>query len=213
MAFSSSCCRAFEARTKTSRNSNLPREFYARDTVRVARDLLGCVLETRVGGAVTAGRIVEVEAYVGPHDPASHGANWRRTARTEPMYGAPGTAYVYRSYGVHWCFNVVTERDDYPAAVLVRALEPLRGMKVMSRRRSQDDLRLFCSGPGRLTQALGITGALNRARLDSARICIRQAALLSEEEVGSGPRVGISRAADWPLRFFVRGSRWLSRRG
>ena len=213
MASSSNCCRAFEERTKTSRNDNLPREFYARDTVRVARDLLGCILETRVGGAVTAGRIVEVEAYVGPHDPASHGANWRRTARTEPMYGAPGTAYVYRSYGVHWCFNVVTERDDYPAAVLVRALEPLRGMKVMSRRRSQDNLRLLCSGPGRLTQALGITAALNRARLDGARICIKQGTLLSEEEAGSGPRVGISHAADWPLRFFVKGSRWLSRRG
>ena len=213
VAFSSSCYRAFEERTKTSSNSNLPRKFYARDTVSVARDLLGCVLETRIRGAVTAGRIVEVEAYVGPHDPASHGANWRRTARTEPMYGAPGSAYVYRSYGVHWCFNVVTERDDYPAAVLVRALEPLRGMKVMSRRRSQDDLRLLCSGPGRLTQALGITAALNRARLDGVRIRIKPGTLLSEEDLGSGPRVGISRAADWPLRFFVEGSRWLSRRG
>jgi DNA-3-methyladenine glycosylase len=166
-----------------------------------------------VGRTVTAGRIVEVEAYVGPHDPASHSADWRRTPRMEAMYGPPGTAYVYRSYGVHWCFNVVTEREEYPAAVLVRALEPIRGLAAMSRRRGRDEPRLLCAGPGRLTQALGITAAMNEAPLDGARVCIKQATPPSRGKVGSGPRVGIMRAADWPLRFFEIDSPWLSRRG
>ena len=197
---------------RTSSGRVLPREFYARDTVRVARGLLGSILETTMRGVVTAGRIVEVEAYVGPHDPASHSADWRRTEWTEPMYGPPGTAYVYRSYGIHWCFNVVTERDDYPAAVLVRALEPLRGLGVMSRRRARADVRLLCSGPGRLTQALAITAAVNRNPLDGRRLCIKQATQLPPERVGSGPRVGVSQATGWPLRFFELGSPWLSRR-
>ena len=171
------------------------------------------MLETRLGRTVTAGRIVEVEAYVGPHDPASHGADWRRTTRMEAMYGPPGTAYVYRSYGVHWCFNVVTAREEYPAAVLVRALEPVRGLAAMSRRRGRDEPRLLCAGPGRLTQALGITAAMNEAPLDGGRICIKQATPPSRRKVGYGPRVGITKAADWPLRFFEIDSPWLSRRG
>ncbi len=188
-------------------------KFYARDTVCVARDLLGCVIETHVHQARTAGRIVEVEAYLGPHDPASHSANWRRTARTDPMYGPPGTAYVYRAYGIHWCFNVVTEREEYPAAVLVRALEPMEGSAAMSRRRKQKDPRLLCSGPGRLTQALGITSAFNRAPLDDVRIVVKRGTPLPKRKVGLGVRIGVSQAADWELRFFERDSPWLSRHG
>ena len=179
----------------------------------VARDLLGCVIETRVRGARAAGRIVEVEAYVGPQDPASHSANWRRTARTEPMYGPPGTAYVYRSYGVHWCFNIVTEREEYPAAVLLRALEPIVGFTVMSRRRKQKDRRLLCAGPGRLTQALGITAAFNQVPLDDERIVVKRGTPLPKRKVGTGVRIGVSQAAEWQLRFFERNSPWLSRPG
>lgn len=178
----------------------------------MARDLLGCVLQTRVRGAITSGRIVEVEAYLGPDDPASHSAGWRRTARTEAMYGPPGTAYVYRSYGVHWCFNVVTGRVDFPAAVLIRALEPTHGSRTMSRRRHQDKLSLLCSGPGRLCGALGIDARMNQLALDTGRICIKASTPLPVKAVGSSPRIGVSQAADWPLRFFEKGSPWLSRR-
>ncbi len=129
------------------------------------------------------------------------------------MYGPPGTAYVYRAYGIHWCFNIVTEREGYPAAVLVRALEPIAGSTVMSRRRQQKDHRLLCSGPGRLTQALGITSAFNRAPLDDAQIVLKRGTPLPKGKVGSGVRIGVSQAADWELRFFERGSPWLSRPG
>jgi DNA-3-methyladenine glycosylase len=193
--------------------SVLPRSFYARDTVRVARGLLGCVLETRVRGAVTAGRIVEVEAYVGPHDAAAHGYGNRRTDRNAALFGPPGTAYVYFIYGMHWCVNAVTERDGYPAAVLIRALEPLEGLALMRRRRHTDDDRLLCSGPGRLCQALGITGALNGAALDSRAIRIGRSADPPIRRSVTTPRIGITRAADWPLRFAVPGSPWTSRPG
>ncbi len=202
------------ARAPTKSSDTLPRSFYARDTERVARELLGCVLETKTRNTRTAGRIVEVEAYLGPDDPASHSAKWRRTTRNEAMYGPPGTAYVYRSYGVHWCFNVVTQQSGFPAAVLVRALEPIAGATVMARRRGSRKARLLCSGPGRLCEALAITDGLNGMLLNGTRVRLKRAAGAPRDiEIGSGPRIGISRAADWPLRFFVRDSPWLSRRG
>jgi DNA-3-methyladenine glycosylase len=186
----------------------LSKSFYARDTVRVARGLLGCVLETRIRGTVAAGRIVEVEAYVGPHDPAGHGFGNRRTARNAGLFGPPGTAYVYFIYGMYWCVNAVTERDGYPAAVLIRALEPLDGLPVMRRRRGIADDRLLCSGPGRLCQALGITGALNGEALDGDRIRILRPAGPPARRPVVTPRIGITRAADWPLRFILAGSPW-----
>jgi DNA-3-methyladenine glycosylase len=189
----------------------LPTAFFARDTVRVARALLGCVLETRVRGAVTAGRIVEVEAYVGPHDPAAHGYANRRSHRNASMFGKPGTAYVYFIYGMHWCFNVVTEPEGVPAAVLVRALEPVAGLATMRRRRHTDQDRLLCSGPGRLCQALGITGAMNGVPLVGPRIRLRPPARRPPGPPVVTSRIGITRAADWPLRFAEAGSSWTSR--
>jgi DNA-3-methyladenine glycosylase len=168
------------------------------------------VLETRVRGVVTAGRIVEVEAYVGPHDPAAHGFGNRRTHRNAGLFGPPGTAYVYFIYGMHWCVNAVTERDGYPAAVLIRALEPVVGLATMRRRRRTGDDRRLCAGPGRLCQALGITGALNGAALDHGPLRIlRSAGPWVRRSVT--PRIGITRAADWPLRFLIAGSPWTSR--
>ena len=189
------------------------RRFYARDTESVARALLGCVLESRIGGRRTAGRIVEVEAYVGAHDPAAHGFGGRRTDRNGAMFGPPGTAYVYRSYGVHWCFNVVTEREGEPCAVLVRALEPLAGMETMARRRGTSEEARLCSGPGKLCQALGITRAQDGHDLGAAPLRLLRPAGRRVLEIAIGPRVGITRAADWPLRFCVARSPWLSRRG
>lgn len=188
----------------------LPASFYARDTVRVARELLGCFLVAEVGGQLCGGRIVEVEAYVGPHDPADHGYRNRKTRRNAALFGPPGTAYVYFIYGSHWCFNAVTEREGYPAAVLIRALEPLWGIELMARRRGRGETKLLCSGPGRLCQALGIDGSFNGAPLDRGPLRIL-AGDGSSREVEIGPRVGITRAANWPLRFSLKSSPYRSR--
>jgi DNA-3-methyladenine glycosylase len=194
--------------------SPLPASFYARPTIQVARGLLGQILVSDIGGRRTAGRIVETEAYLGPHDPASHAFGHRRTARTEVMYGRPGTAYVYFTYGMHWCLNAVTERLGFPAAVLIRALEPLEGLPVMRRRRGQGGVGVrdadLCAGPARLCQALGITGRENGGLLTKGRLRIVRDRRRRAPVAVTG-RVGITDAADWPLRFVISGSEWLSR--
>jgi DNA-3-methyladenine glycosylase len=174
------------------------------------------VIVSRLGGIETAGRIVETEAYIGPHDPASHAAERiGRTRRNESMFGAPGIAYVYRIYGVHWCLNVVTDEAEFPAAVLVRALEPLRGVAAMRLRRLTGPKpppdRTLASGPGRLAAALGITGLQDGHPLDRPPLWIAAAEPVHPAQVMTGPRVGITRAADWPLRFWLVGSPWVSR--
>ncbi len=184
--------------------------FYARPTAEVARRLLGHFLVSEVGGRRTVGRIVETEAYVGPHDAACHAFGRRRTPRTETLYGPPGTAYVYFTYGMHWCLNAVTERRDYPAAVLIRALEPLEGLAVMRLRRGKVAERALCAGPARLCEALGITGDQNGTSL------VRGAVRILRDRGRRPPvavtsRVGITRAVDWPLRFVIQGSPWASR--
>jgi DNA-3-methyladenine glycosylase len=152
---------------------------------------------------VTEGVVVETEAYVGPHDPASHAARRiGKTHRNAAMFGPPGTAYVYRSYGVHWCLNVVTNREGFPAAVLLRGLDAIGGLDTMRARRGGREPP--CSGPGRLTQALGISGELDGHPLERDPLWLFQGWLVPEEQVGVSGRVGISRAVDWPLRFFLR---------
>lgn len=190
----------------------LPPRFYARSTVDVARRLLGQLLISDVGGRRTVGRIVETEAYVGPHDPACHGYGGRRTARTEALWGPPGTAYVYFTYGMHWCLNAVTEATDYPAAVLIRALEPVSGLATMRRRRGAVPDAALCAGPARLCEALGVTGALNGASLARGPLRIVSGRRHLRRFVTATPRIGITRAADWPLRFVVPGSPWASRK-
>jgi len=186
-------------------------EFYARDTVDVARALLGRVLETQIGENKASGRITEVEAYTGPHDPAAHGYGNRRTQRNEAMFGPPGHAYVYFIYGMHWCFNVVTGRTGFPAAVLVRSLEPVDGLDIMSTRRGTDTAKLLCAGPARLCQALGITRDVNACSLVDGPVRILQGEPVPDGSIVAGPRIGIRHAADWPLRFCESGSEWLSR--
>lgn len=171
---------------------------------------MGQILVSRIRGREVAGRIVETEAYIGPHDPACHAYGHRRTARTETLYGPPGIAYVYFTYGMHWCLNAVTERVDYPAAVLIRALEPIEGIELMRRRRGTVPDHALCAGPARLCQALGITGDQNGRSLQRGdlRILPGDGTRL---RVAVTPRIGITTARDWPLRFVVAGSRWLSR--
>ena len=138
-----------------------------------------------------------------------------RTRRNESMFGNPGIAYVYRIYGIHWCLNVVTDELHFPAAVLIRALEPVHGLEHMRARRYAGQKQLpataLCSGPGRLAEALGITGQLDGHPLDRAPLWLRAAQALAPGHVSAGPRVGITRAADWPLRFWETGNRWVSR--
>ena len=181
----------------------LGRDFFARSVHEVAPDVVGATL--LVDGV--GGTIVETEAYDG-EDPASHGYGGK-TARNRSMFGPPGHAYVYRSYGVHWCLNLVCEDEGIAAAVLVRALEPTAGVEHMRKRRGLDDVRLLCAGPGRLCQALGVTREHDGLPLDRPPFALLPAR--DEVEVVRGPRVGISRAADVPWRYGLAGSRFLSR--
>jgi DNA-3-methyladenine glycosylase len=196
---------------RRSRPAPLPRDFYDRPTEQVARELLGATLECRTGDGIAAGRIVETEAYIGEHDLACH-AVAGRTARTAPLYGAPGIAYVYFIYGMYWCFNAVTRAEGAPSAVLVRAVEPLRGIELMRARRprARRDVDLT-NGPGKLCLALGINGEHNWHALDKPPLVIRPGAPVHDREVIVSPRIGITQSADWPLRWFVAHNPFVSK--
>lgn len=189
----------------------LPSSFYDRPTELVARELLGAVLECHTRDGVASGRIVETEAYLGEHDAACHAAAGL-TRRTRHLYGPPGMSYVYLIYGMYWCFNAVTRGVNEPSAVLVRALEPLRGVELMWRRRPRARRsRDLANGPGKLCAALGIDGEEDGLPLQHAPLLIRAGAPVADEEVVVTPRIGIVKAADWPLRYLVRDSEFTSR--
>ena len=193
----------------TGRAALLPVSFFRRPAEVVARELIGAVVVSTVRGVRTTGRIVEVEAYLGHRDPASHGYRNRRHAQNEGLYGPAGSWYVYRSYGVHWCANLVADRAPNDGAVLLRALEPLEGLEAMRRRRGGVSDRLLSAGPGRLTQALGVTRTLDQCPMRGAVVQVFQGAPRAPPV--ATPRIGITRAVDWPLRFVEGGSRWASR--
>ncbi len=192
---------------------HLPRAFFDRETRLVARALLGQVVVHQSGEGLTAGRIVETEAYLGPEDLASHAAT-RRRERIEIMWRDPGTAYIYRSYGIHAMLNVVAQPPDAIGAVLIRALEPIDGIPLMQERRGVADLRALCSGPGKLCQAMAI-------RLDQQGTDLVTSHTLwfaQGDEIASisaSGRIGISQAKDDPWRYWVTGSPYVSahRRG
>jgi DNA-3-methyladenine glycosylase len=200
--------------TRAPIGAPLSPSFYERSAEEVARDLLGAVLVSEVAGERAAGRIVETEAYTGPEDPASHAAERiGRTARNAAMFGPAGIAYVYRIYGLHWCLNAVTGPAGHPAAVLIRAIEPLAGIDVMRKRRGIGvGDRDLARGPGRLAQALGITGVLNEHPLDRPPLLIAEGAPVPPADIVAGPRIGVTRAHDWPLRFYLRDNPWVSGR-
>ena len=168
----------------------------------VARDLLGCVLATRLRGVVTTGRIVETEAYLGPEDAASHAAF--RPSSHPLFYGEGGFAYVYVIYGLHACLNAIAERAGRPGCVLIRAVEPLAGVRAMARRRGvSPDARRLASGPGNVTRAFGITLEDNGADLTRGRLTIQPPHSSGAFRIARGPRVGITRATALPLRFWI----------
>ena len=192
----------------------LPHSFYARPTLQVAEELLGKVLVHRTRQGTASGVIVETEAYIGEDDPACH-ASFGRTARTEPLFGPPGFAYVYLNYGVHYLMNAVTEADGYPGAVLIRALQPLAGIELMKNRRVPNgrgiDEHDLCRGPGNLTKALGITIKDNRLDLTASKLTIEDRGI-SVGEIATGPRIGIRVAVERPWRYWVEGHRSVSAR-
>ncbi len=186
----------------------LPRRFYDRDTEVVARDLIGRVLECTRHGVACRGIISETEAYLGEHDPACHAAVGR-TARTAGLYGPPGTAYVYFIYGMYWCVNAVTRAEGLPSAVLIRGVRPLEGLDAMRRRRGLGRRlsdRALADGPGKLCRAFGIDGPTHHGAdlVRGATLRILHGAAVSDELVAVTPRVGISKAVEWPLRFVLK---------
>jgi DNA-3-methyladenine glycosylase len=181
----------------------LYRDFFDRSVHKVAPELIGATLLFNGAGGI----IVEVEAYHHT-DPAAHSYNGR-TERNAVMFGPPGYLYVYRSYGIHWCMNFVCERDGSASAILIRALEPTHGIRKMQRRRGVDDIRQLCSGPGKVCEALGITRAHNALPLDE-----KPFELFAREEKAAivhGPRIGITKAAEKPWRYGLKGSKFLSK--
>lgn len=190
----------------------LPRAFYARDTVAVARDLLGKVVVHRLDGTVTAGRIVETEAYLGSGDRAAHSFAGR-TDRTRVIFGPPGHAYVYLVYGMHHCLNFIAERDGAPGCVLIRALEPLRGVETMRARRPR--VRRDCelaNGPGKLTLALGIDRRHYGADLTAGPLTVRENPAEPPPRIEVTPRIGIAKSKELPLRFLIADNEAVSKR-
>jgi DNA-3-methyladenine glycosylase len=191
----------------------LPRSFYLRPTLQVARQLLGLYFVRRTGRKQVAGRIVEVEAYLGDLDPASH--TYRgRTNRNAVMFREGGHLYVYFTYGMHFCSNVVTGEEGVGHAVLLRALEPVEGIQLMARRRKRPAalLRELCSGPAKLCQAFAISGRQNGADLCGSAFWIeRRDPPLKKGQIGASRRIGISRGKEFAWRFVILGSPYLSR--
>lgn len=189
----------------------LSREFFDRSARHVAPDLLGCVVASTAGGTLTAGRIVEVEAYLGSDDPGSHAATKQVTQRNAVMYGAAGTVYVYFTYGNHHMLNLVCGPQGVAGAVLLRALEPVAGIDVMTERRNGVALHDLANGPGKLAVALGIDLSDNGTTLGEGRITVYAGERRPDEGIGVSGRVGLSAGHELELRYFLEGNRYVSR--
>ncbi|MBS4023550.1 MAG: DNA-3-methyladenine glycosylase [Dethiobacter sp.] len=188
----------------------LTTDFYLPSTTHVAKELLGKILVHATEDGTCSGRVVEVEAYLSRDDPACHAARGR-TARNAAMFGPPGTAYVYLIYGIYHCFNVVTHSEGVGEAVLVRALEPLAGLELMCRRRDTDNIKMLTSGPGMLCRAMSIGSAQNGADLTTGSLYLADDYFCAGD-IAVTTRIGITTAADLPLRFYLKGNPFVSRK-
>jgi len=191
-------------------SSILQAEFYDCDTVTLSKKLIGMRLVHEIRGVRISGMIVETEAYL--RDDAACHASRGKTQRNAVMFGTAGHAYIYFIYGTHYCFNVVSEKEGIGEAVLIRALEPLEGIEKMQRWRGTKDLHALCSGPGKLVAALVITPKLNGCSLLRAPLYMERGETLSPQLIVCTPRIGITKASELPLRFYLKGSRFASRR-
>lgn len=194
----------------------LPLSFYtSEDVVKISQDLLGKILVTQIGRYKTSGMIVETEAYKGAEDKASHAYNNRRTKRTEVMFNKGGVAYIPLCYGIHYMLNIVTALEEVPHAVLIRAIGPIDGVELMLNRRNLTKLSTqLSSGPGKLTQALGITSQMNGTSLRKSPLWIEEGKIFKKSQVSAGPRIGIDYAEEFknmPWRFWVKNNQWVSR--
>lgn len=210
-------CTSFTLLSLYCRMKKLERPYYLNpDAGFLAKHLLGKILYTERDGLVTAGRIVETEAYFGTDDKASHAYGGRRTARTEPMYGEGGYAYVYLCYGIHYLLNIVTSGEDDPKCVLIRAVEPIAGKEIMEfRRQMSADKTAISSGPASAAKALGIDLSFNRKDVTGDEIWIEDTGICyTPDEIAEVPRIGIAYAGDHaflPLRFYLKGNRYVSK--
>lgn len=186
----------------------LPRSFYSRKAETVAKELLGCFLVTNLPEGITVGKIVETEAYLSAGDLSSHSYKGR-TPRNAVMFDSPGRAYVYFTYGMYYCFNTVTGPKGKGEGVLIRSLEPLEGIELMKKRRGVEDIENLCSGPAKLTQAMGIDIKLNGAELTRGPIIIQESD--QKVEIITSTRIGITKSIDLPLRFFIKDNPFVSR--
>jgi DNA-3-methyladenine glycosylase len=190
------------------KNKPLPRSFYARDAAVVARELLGKILVHRKDEILT-GKIVETEAYYGEKDPASRA--YRRTKLAEPMFGQAGKVFIYMVHA-NWMFNIVTGKRGEPSAVLIRALEPLRGIEIMKKNRGVKDIRNLCNGPGKLSQALGITKDHQGLELTKSELYIADSENEEKIKIATSYRIGVTRDLKRKLRFYILGSKFVSKR-
>lgn len=199
----------------------LPKSFYARETLDVAKDLLGKVLVREIDGEIISGKIVEVEAYIGPHDKGAHTYGNKKTKRTEAMFGEPGRTYIYLIYGIYNCINAVTNQVDKPEAVLIRALEPVSGLEQMSLNRYKKDLKELTKrqiknltdGPGKLCMALDIDRSLNKEDLNGNKVYIKYPEEQEEFDILRSKRVGIDyaeEAIDYLWRFYIKDNQYVS---
>ncbi len=194
----------------------LPQPFYEQDTIEAAKKLLGCYLAHIEDGETTVGRIVETEAYV-LNDPACH-AFKGKTKRNSVLFGPAGYAYVYMIYGMYFCLNAVAGKEGTGQAILIRALEPVEGIALMQKRRGKKDVKLLCSGPGKLTQALAIDISFNSLPLFSSPVQIWSSdslpgfKIIGDDDITRTTRVGLSQAKDWLLRFYIKGNPYISRK-
>lgn len=192
----------------------LDRSFYERGTLDIARELLGKYIIHNTTDGRTSGKIVEVEAYIGSKDAASHAYNGKYTSRTKVMFGQGGHLYVYLIYGVYYCMNIVTNKENYPEAVLIRAIEPIDGLDIMKGRRGTDKLLNLCSGPGKLCIAMGISKVQNGMDLCGENLYLLSGETISPECIISTPRINIDyakEARNYPWRFFIKGNPFVSK--
>lgn len=200
----------------------LSRDFYSRDTLKVAEELLGNILVHKVGDKILKGKIVETEAYLGVIDKAAHAYGGRRTKRVEPMYGLPGTSYVYMIYGMYYCFNVVTKKEGIPEAVLIRGIEPLAGINQMAQNRFDEDFdklsnyqkKNLTNGPGKLCMALNIDRSLNKVDLCGDKFYIEEG-VDEDFNIVKAKRIGIDyaeEAKDYLYRFYIEGNSYVSKK-